>query len=154
MLQETPGAALGDDNWEDGRAIWRWNASVRWRKGNLSANWFTSYFGSFVDTSAATTLAIYEYLGRPHYIDNTTTTNAGATRYLLRVEPMYQHNVSGGYRFDRRARFALLRNSSVRLGVNNIFNSDPPIADATYGYQSGAYNPRGRQYWLELAKAW
>ncbi len=154
MLQESIGAAPGDDNWEDGRAKWRFNASLRWRKGNFSAGWFTSYFGSFVDTSAATTLAVYEYLGRPGYIDNTTTTNAGTTRYLLEIKPAVSHNFNAGYRFDRRHRFAPLRNSSVRLGVNNVFNTDPPISDSGYGYQSGSYNPRGRQYWLELAKAW
>ena len=154
MLQESLGAAPGDDNWEDGRAKWRFNASLRWRQGELTLNWFTNYYGSFVDTSAGTTLAVYEYLGRPGYIDNTTTTNAGTTRYLLEVKPSIAHNVSGGYRFDRRHRFASLRNSSVRLGVNNVFNTAPPIADATFGYQGGTYNPRGRQYWLELAKAW
>jgi iron complex outermembrane receptor protein len=154
MLQESPGAVLGDDLWEDGRAIWRWNGTLRWRKGNLSAGWFTSYYGSFVDTSAGTTLAVYEYLGRPSYIDATTTTNAGATRYLLRVEPAISHNASVGYRFDRRHKIPPLRNTSLRLGVNNVFNTDPPISDATFGYTSGTYNPRGRQYWLELAKAW
>ncbi|MES2693556.1 MAG: hypothetical protein V4773_08790, partial [Verrucomicrobiota bacterium] len=154
MLQETIGAAPGDDLWEDGRPIWRWNTSLRWRSGNWSAGWFTSYYGSFVDSGAATTAAIYEYLGRPEYIDNSTTTNAGATRYLLRVEPVISHNVNFGYRFDRRHKFALLRSSSVRWGVNNLLNTEPPIADGTYGYQSGTYNPRGRQFWLELAKSW
>lgn len=154
MLQEAPGAVLGDDLWEDGRAEWRWNASLRWRKGNWSAGWFTSYYGTFVDTGAATTLAVYDSLGRPDYIDATTTTNAGATRYLLKVEAAVSHNLSGGYRFDRRHKFAPLRNTSLRLGVNNVFNTDPPIADAVYGDQSGAYNPRGRQYWLELEKSW
>ena len=57
-------AVLGDDNWEDGRAKWRFNTTVRWQKGNVSLGWYTNYFGSFVDTGAATTLAVYEYLGR------------------------------------------------------------------------------------------
>ena len=154
MLQESPGAAPGDDNWEDGRTKWRWNTSLRWSKGGLSLGWFTNYFGSFVDTGVATTLAIFEYLGRPDYIDNTTTTNAGATRYLLKVKATYTHNFNASYRFDRRHQIALLRSTSVRFGVNNVLNSDPEIVDSTYGYQGSAYNPRGRQYWLELAKAW
>lgn len=154
MLQESPGAALGDDNWEDGRTKWRWNTSLRWSKGGLSLGWFTNYFGSFVDTGVATTLTIFEYLGRPDYIDNTTTTNAGTTRYLLKVRATYTHNFNAGYRFDRRHKITHLRNSSVRLGVNNVLNSDPQLVDATYGYQGSAYNPRGRQYWLELAKSW
>lgn len=153
-IQESPGAVLGNDNWEDGRAKWRWNTSLRWSKGPLSLGWFTNYFGSFVDTGVATTLAVYNFLGQPDYIDNTTTTNAGTTRYLLKVRPSWTHNFNAGYRFDRRHKLTHLRNSSVRLGVNNVLNADPQLVDSTYGYQGSAYNPRGRQYWLELAKAW
>lgn len=153
MLQETVGAASGDDLWEDGRAIWRWNTTLRWRKDAWSVGWFTSYYGSFVDTSASTTAAVFNYLGRPKYIDDSTTSNAGTTRYLLRVKPAIAHNINFGYRFDRNAHI-VLRNTSVRWGVNNILNSEPPISDSTYGYQSGTYNPRGRQFWMELARTW
>ncbi|MBL9189581.1 MAG: TonB-dependent receptor [Opitutaceae bacterium] len=153
-LQESPGAVLGNDNWEDGRAKWRWNTSLRWSKGRLSLGWFTNYFGSFVDTGVGTTAAVYEFLGRPDYIDNTTTTNAGTRRYLLKVRPSWTHNFNASYRFDRRHKFSLLRSTSVRLGVNNVLNADPQLVDATYGYQGSAYNPRGRQFWFELAKEW
>ena len=69
----------------------------------------------------------------------------------VKVRPTVSHNLTAGDSFDRRHPVALLRRSSVRLGVNN---PDPIVADATYGYQSGTYNPRGRQFWLELAKEW
>ncbi len=96
LVQETPGAVLDDQNSINGNPKWRFNTSLLWRKGNLSAGWLTSYYGSFVDTSAATTLAVFEALGRPNYIDDTTTTTAGTTRYVLKIQPTITHNLTGG----------------------------------------------------------
>ena len=73
---------------------------------------------------------------------------------MLKVQPNIVHNLTAGYRFDRRHAVALLRGTAVRIGVNDVFNRDPRVADEDYGYRSGTFNPRGRQYWLELSKAW
>ena len=52
--QQNETAAPEDELQRNGRTKWRANASLSWRQGPVSAGWFTSYFGSFVDTSAAT----------------------------------------------------------------------------------------------------
>ena len=154
LVQATPGAALVEQVGTNGNAQWRFNASLRWQKGPFSAGWLTNYYGTWMDTSASTTQAVFEALGQPDYINNTLKTSAGATRYLLKVQPNIVHNLTAGYRFDRRHAVALLRGTAVRIGVNDVFNRDPRVADEDYGYRSGTFNPRGRQYWLELSKAW
>ncbi|MEN9635570.1 MAG: hypothetical protein RL077_3974, partial [Verrucomicrobiota bacterium] len=47
-----------------------------------------------------------------------------------------------------------LGNSSVRVGVNNLFDVEPPFAlggDAD-GYMRGLGDPRGRAWYVELTK--
>ena len=90
-------SAVLDELDRNGRVKWRANGSVSWRLGGLSAGWFTSYFGSTVDTSAATTEPIYRALGSPSYIR--VFNDNGITRYVLRVDPTYNHNVWASYRF-------------------------------------------------------
>ena len=115
----------------------------------LQCNWTTGTFGSFVDTSAATTEAIYRALGAPSYIR--VFNNNGIIRYLLRVDPTYNHNAWISYRFTGRTQ-AWLKGVSVRGGINNVLDSEPRQADEQYGYQSGTANVRGRQYTFEVSR--
>ena len=138
-----------DELERNGRTKWRANASLSWRQGPLSAGWFSNYFGSFVDTSAATTEPIYRALGGPDYIR--VFNDNGITRYLLRVDPMITHNAWLTYRFDRRdSRW--LGGTTVRVGVINILDRDPQLADEQYGYVSGSANPRGRQFTFDFSR--
>jgi hypothetical protein len=138
-----------DELGRNGRTRWRTNASVSWRQGPVSAGWFASYFGSFVDTSAATTLQVYQALGRPDYIQ--VFNDNGITRYLLRVDPQINHNAWISYRFDR-GRHRWLRGVTLRGGINNVFDTEPALADEQYGYQPGSFNVRGRQFTMEVSK--
>ena len=138
-----------DELGRNGRVKWRANSSVSWRQGPVSAGWFANYFGATVDTSAATTEAIYRALGSPEYIR--VFNDNGITRYLLKVDPMITHNAWISYRFDKDAR-PWLKGVSVRGGINNVFDTDPQLADEQYGYISGSANPRGRQFTMEVSK--
>jgi iron complex outermembrane receptor protein len=147
--QAEPDALPLDELSRNGRTKWRASASLGWRRGDWSARWFTSYYGSFVDTSAATTLAVYDALGRPDYIK--VFDDNGITRYLYKVEPFINHNASVTYRFGDDAR-TWLKDLTVRVGVNNVFDEEPPLADEQFGYMAGTANSRGRQYSIELSR--
>ena len=138
-----------DELERNGRTKWRANASLTWRQGAVSAGWFSSYFGSFVDTSAATTEQIYRVLGYPNYIR--VFNDNGITRYLLRVDPSISHNAWISYRFDRNAH-AWLRGVTVRGGINNVLDRAPQLGDEQYGYFSGSANPRGRQFTMDVSR--
>ena len=142
---------------ENGRSRWRATTSLTWRHGKWRAGWFTQYIKGTVDTSAAFASAstdpalvagAMEQLGYPSYIREFTDTT-GATRLGLLVDDWIVHNTHVEYRFGRRKNFT--RNMNVRLGVNNVFDADPPLADQGRGYISG--NPRGRQYYMQVTKA-
>jgi len=142
-------APILDELDRNGRVKWRANMTATWRRDAWSAGWFTSYFGAFVDTSAATTEAVYNALGRPDYIrifnDN------GVTRYVLRVDPIFNHNAWISYRFNRDVH-PWLQGVTVRGGINNVLDQEPHVSDEGLGYQGGTANVRGRQFTMELSK--
>lgn len=147
QIEET--APILDELERNGRVKWRANMTASWRQGPWSAGWFSSYFGSFVDTSAATTAAVYEALGNPGYIQ--VFNDNGITRYVLKVDPVINHNTWVSYRFERDAH-PWLRGVTVRGGINNVFDREPPISDEGLGYQGGTSNVRGRQFTMEMSK--
>ena len=60
--------------------------------------------------------------------------------------------VRGNYAFPKRER-SVFNDLSLRIGVNNVFDAEPPIADADTGYQRGAgTNPRGRVFYAQATK--
>jgi iron complex outermembrane receptor protein len=46
-----------------------------------------------------------------------------------------------------------LAGMTVRLGVNNILNEDPPLADETFGYYATLHDNRGRYYYVQFSKS-
>jgi len=132
---------------KDGRAKWIGNLALNWRKGGWSAGWFTTYYGASADTSAATTEAIYEALGRPKSI--TVFNDNGIKRYYMRVKPATLHNFRITYAFGRGGEGQDYRNA-LTLGVNNVFDAWPPVADEDEGFFVGTVNPRGRQFRLKF----
>lgn len=135
---------------KDAEVKWRANASLVWRRDAWSAGWFTNYIGAFADTSAATTEAVYRALNAPEHIR--VFNDNGVIRYLYRVEPFILHNANVSYRFGAKTDTRLLRGVTLRFGLNNVFDTEPPIVDEANAYSGGA-NVRGRQFTLDVSKA-
>ncbi|NMH61357.1 TonB-dependent receptor [Alteromonas ponticola] len=103
----------------------RWMFGTNWQHGPFSANINISYIGEFEDTPDA------DFNGVLDFEENTTRTVEGQTLVDLQ----------GGYNFTDNVRFV--------LGVNNLFDEEPPFAIGDgdgdlYGYVSSIHNPRGR----------
>lgn len=43
--------------------------------------------------------------------------------------------------------------SSLRIGVNNIFDEEPPLADESFGFEGELHSPTGRYVFLALTKS-
>lgn len=149
--QSDPGAPRINDINRDGRTRFRGNLGANWRLGRWTAGWLATYYGPYVDTGTATTKEIYDVLGRPEYI-STYVDSGGVRRYRYLVTSSVTHNANVGYSFPRR-RESLLSDVSLRAGVNNVFDAEPPLADSDVGYQRGAgTNPRGRAFYAQVSK--
>jgi outer membrane receptor protein involved in Fe transport len=139
---------------EDGRAKWRGNLGLTWRSGAWSAGWFAQYYGGSMDpggalATGAAGAALYESLGRPSYI-KVFHDIGGVTRYRWWIEDVVQQNVHLQYGFGRRA--GILNGVTARVGITNLTDEEPPIADESRGYQGGTVSAKGRSYYLEVTK--
>jgi outer membrane receptor protein involved in Fe transport len=65
------------------------------------------------------------------------------------VDDWLTFNVTSSYTL----RSGWLDSTTVRLGVNNILNEDPPLADETFGYYASLHDNRGRFWYLQLTKS-
>lgn len=158
LQQDEANDIMQDNLGEDGLTKWKANGSIVWRRGKWGAGWLTSFVKGSVDTSsfvgASTTdpdlvEAVVEALGRPSYI-RPFSTSTGIMRYGYLVEDWIVHNAYFQYRFGRQK--DIHNNVTLRLGINNVLDTDPPIADESRGYRTGGSNPRGRQYYLQITK--
>lgn len=99
-------------------------AGVEWNRHRYSAGLLARYISSFKDTSAPT----------------------DANGDYFRVKAWTVYNAYVGLKLgDPDARHA----SSLRLGINNVFDKDPPLADENRGYFETIHDPRGRFYYLD-----
>lgn len=149
--EDEPGAPKVNNINRDGRTRVRGSVGATWRLERWTAGWFTTYYGKYVDTGTATTKEIYDALGQPGYI-SVYDDSGGVRRYRYLVSSYTTHNAYLNYAFPRR-RDSAFSNLALRVGVNNVFDEDPPLADEDFGYRRGAgTNARGRAFYGQITK--
>ncbi len=113
---------------QDGQPEWRWGVNLTWRHDSgFGAGFRTEYTGEFIDTGVG-----LDPNGNPFIVEEWMSSNV----YL-------QYDVDSSGPLDG------LR---LRLGSNNVFDEDPPLADETNGYDAGYHNIRGRQVYIDVRK--
>jgi outer membrane receptor protein involved in Fe transport len=135
----------------DGTTRWRGNGTITWRRNNWNGNLSAYYTGSYADTGATTSAAVYNNLGQPRYISRQFTDGNFAHRY--RVRDVISYNAAVGYRFTRDSS-RLLRDTSVRLGIVNLTDQEPPLTPDTAGYAPSVHASLfpGRTWTVELTR--
>lgn len=116
--------AGGDLIEQDQRPEWKGSGYVRWNTEKFGAGLFVNYVGEFNDTDV---------------ISDTT----GA---FWRVDSWTTVNLNGEYHFS----MGNFRDSSVRIGINNLFDEDPPLADENLNYLASLHNPIGQYAYINL----
>jgi iron complex outermembrane recepter protein len=103
----------------DARPKWRGTLSVNWSMNNWGAGVFGDYVGRTFNADAS--------------LDDGTP---------FEIEDWITANVYGQYGFSH----GWLEGTTVRLGVRNVTDEDPPLADESFGYLGELHSNRGR-YW-------
>jgi iron complex outermembrane receptor protein len=125
-------------SWTDGNTRWKGSFTLHWKRGDWNASWGTDYTGRTKDS----------------FVRTTTATGPGISSegYLI-VEDSWLSRFSVGREFRGPG---WLGRSSLRLGVNNVFDAEPPFglgaSSDTDGYLRGFGDPRGRSYYVEFSK--
>jgi iron complex outermembrane receptor protein len=131
-----------------GATKWRGSLNLVWSKDDVwSAGLSGYYIGSYADTSASLSQAVYDQLGQPDYIFPIDGV------YYLRVDDSVTFNAFGSYTFRADAS-AWLDDVTVRLGVKNLTDEEAPLTSDPAGYDSAVYNSvaAGRTWTLRLSK--
>lgn len=110
---------------QNGNPRWRLSSSLTWRLGNFGAGIFARYVSSVLDTGAT--------------LDD-------GTQFV--VDDWAYANVYVQYTFDDGP----LDDTRLRLGVRNITDEDPPLADSSFGYLGGLHSSRGRYWYASVRK--
>ncbi|PZR34308.1 TonB-dependent receptor [Caulobacter segnis] len=118
-------ASAGDQIKKDGFPEFRGSASFSWRKDGWGAGAFVSYVGEVFDTGPA------QVNGQYFPVKDWTTVS-----------------LYGQYAFKQ----GLFDGSTVRVGVRNVFDKDPPVAAANFGYLGALHNATGRYWYMNLSK--
>lgn len=112
----------------EGQPEWQANFSLNWRH--------PSGFGAG---------ARYSYVGE--FIEEGPGNDPDGNPFI--IEEWGQTNVYAQYTFDRDG---ALDNTRFRLGMNNAFDEDPPLADEDFGYFNEYHSSRGRYIYLDVSK--
>lgn len=124
-------ANVGDLIKENGNPEWRAKTSVNWKRNSWKAGISANYTSEVVDTSTTATVDD-EVLKLP--VDSYTTVN-----------------VYGSYQFTEGE---ILEGMRVGLGVRNIGDEKPPLADElAHGYFGSLHSNRGRYMYMNISKS-
>ncbi len=109
----------------------RWMLSSTWAKDAFSASVNLSYIGEFEDTPD------FDFNGK------------------IDVEENKSRMVDSQALLDVQAGYQMTDNSRIVLGINNLFDEEPPFAIGDgdgdlYGYAGSVHNPRGRFIYTKL----
>jgi outer membrane receptor protein involved in Fe transport len=118
-------ASAGSQIKKDGFPEFRGTASFTWRQNGWGAGVFVNHVGEVYDTAPA--------LVDGHYFPIKAWTTVS----------LYGQYAFKGGRFDR---------STVRVGVRNVGDKDPPIASSNFGYLGALHNATGRYWYLNASK--
>lgn len=104
---------------------WRATASFTWRKDGWGAGAFVNYIGEVYDTGPA------QVAGKYFTVDSWTTVS-----------------LYGQYRFSDGP----MDGSTIRLGVRNVEDKEPPLAASNVGYTGALHNATGRYFYGTFTK--
>jgi iron complex outermembrane receptor protein len=114
----------GDLLLREGNMDEKYNASVRWSKGDWGAYVSMLHLGSFYDAD--------------RFLES-----GGQVQYWW-LDSMTTYNASVDYDFD-----AFGADTRLRFGVNNFTNERAPICDCRFGFWSDAHRDTGRYWYID-----
>lgn len=119
----------GDLIKQNGRPEWRVRSSIDWRLNSWGAGVSANYVSEVTDTS--------------------TTATVNDEVITLPVASFTQVDMYTDYRFDDGE---VLSGTKVRLGIRNIGDKQPPLADElAHGYFGSLHSNRGRYFYLNFS---
>ncbi len=115
----------------EGTLKWRLNMGLDWQRGPIRLGWNMQYYSS--------------YNGNSPYYDNGFTLNQGTAK----VPAQSYHDIFASYHFDNDG---FLKGLEIAGGIQNLFNTLPPVINSHNGTYSTYGDPRLRRFTLSVRK--
>lgn len=112
---------------QNGMPEWKWTGSLTWNYQQFTLGGSARYNSAYSDTGLS-----------------------DAAGNLWKVDSQVLTNLYAKYDFDGEGVFNEL---SVKLGINNVADKRPPLADSVYGYSSSVYQAYPRYFYLNISKS-
>jgi len=131
-LVNTSGMSYGGSQIEEGgRPKWKYSVNASYSLDNWQFGYFLQYTGLV-------------------YQNGTSTSTAAGVPW--KVQQHWSSNAHVGYDFSDSGTWT--QDLSIRVGVRNLFNDDPPFAFGdTGGYLSSLYQPYPRYWYVNVKKS-
>ena len=118
----------GDLIGQNGRPEWRVTSSLNWRKAAWGAGLRYRYVSGFEDTSL-------DY-------------SIGEQDFKYQVDSFSKVDTYVNYRLPK----SVMEKTKVTLGIKNLTDKKPPIADESFGYNSSVHSSLGRYFYMNINK--
>ncbi len=118
----------GDLIGQNGRPEWRVTSSLDWRKAAWGAGLRYRYVSGFEDTSL-------DY-------------SIGEQDFKYQVDSFSKVDTYVNYRLPK----SVMEKTKVTLGIKNLTDKKPPIADESFGYNSSVHSSLGRYFYMNINK--
>jgi len=113
---------------QNGRPEWRVTSSLDWRKEAWGAGLRYRYVSGFEDTSL-------DY-------------SVGEEDFKYQVDSFSKVDTYVNYRLPK----SVMEKTKVTLGIKNLTDKKPPIADESFGYNSSVHSSLGRYFYMNINK--
>jgi len=122
------------------------NFNLDWSMGPWSATWIARYTSGAVETCAAAYLNPANYpAGAPILCTQPTLRDAGNA-------PLPRNDIGGVTYHDLTAAYVTPWDSTVRVGINNAFDKQPPLATSTFANSfDPQYDVPGRFWYVQYS---
>ena len=132
--------AMDSAGFRNGPLEWRGNVGLNWERGSWLAGWNAQYYDSyFVYSSELINEALIEQIIRR---EGSATVPSQIYHDLFALYRTGQSEILGG----------MFNGTEIRIGIQNVFNKEPPIVTVAPERYSTFGDPRLRRYSIQFRK--
>ncbi|MDQ7048645.1 MAG: TonB-dependent receptor [Enterobacterales bacterium] len=118
---------------------WKYDLSLNWKNGAMSANWNIHWIDSLVESCSDFLDDSPDSLTNQGLCSNPDTANNGNSTNTL--DATFTHDVQASYETK-----LMSKETTFSVGIQNVFDQDPPACTSCdlNGYDPGVYQAQGR----------
>ena len=87
------------------------------------------------------------YVGKVFDVQTAADSDTADPGAFLPVDDYFKLNVHADYRFEG----GFAQDTRLRIGIRNLFDKQPPLADEAFGYEGSLHSWMGRYFYVDIS---